>query len=79
MTGVAAGATVATLEAGRRTYATSCTACHRAYPVTKYSPAEWRDIVAEMSARAKLDTERQTALLTYLLAARASVLAAPAR
>lgn len=68
---------MATLEAGRRTFVTSCTACHRADPVTMHSPAEWREIVAKMSPRTKLDAAQQSALLSYLLAARASVLAAP--
>lgn len=75
MSGAAPGATAATLEAGRRTFVTTCTACHHADPVTKYSPTEWREIVAVMSGRSKLDAAQQSALLAYVLAARASMLA----
>jgi len=45
--------------------------------VTKHSLAEWREIVADMGPRAKLNATQQSALLSYLLAARAAVLAAP--
>ena len=61
---------MATLEAGRHTFATQCTACHNAHPLGKYPAAEWRRIVAEMSPRAKLDAGQEQALLAYLLAAR---------
>ena len=78
MSGVAPGVPVATLEAGRRTFVTSCTACHHADPVSKHSPAEWREIVAEMSPRTKLNAAQQSALLSYLLAARATAVGPPA-
>src|SRR5689334_20366212 len=67
LSAASSGTPVATLEAGRRTYVTACTACHNVDPVTKYSTAEWRDIVGRMSGRAKLDAARQSALLSYLV------------
>jgi mono/diheme cytochrome c family protein len=79
MSAAAAGASMATLEAGRRTFVTGCTACHSADPVTKYSPAEWREIVADMSPRTKLNAAQESALLAYILAARESVVGAPSR
>lgn len=73
------GTPMATLEDGRRTYVTACTACHNADPVTKYSADEWREIVSRMGGRAKLDAARQSALLSYLVAARTTALAAAPR
>ena len=70
MSAAAGGASIATLESGRRTFATQCTACHNANPVGKYSAAQWRKIVADMSLRAKLNAGQEQALLAYVIAAR---------
>ena len=72
MIGASHGATAATLEEGRRIFTGACTACHSASPVEKHAPEEWRSIVAQMAPRAKLDAARQSALLAYLAAARAT-------
>ncbi len=69
MIAASGGASGATLETGRRIYATQCTTCHLADPVTKHSSAAWRRIVADMSERAKLDEAQESALLAYVQAA----------
>ena len=66
------GAAQATLEEGRRIFAGACTACHAADPVSKYSLAEWRDIVDDMADRTKLYGARKDALLAYIAAAKAT-------
>lgn len=63
------GKSAATLAMGREIFAGRCTACHSADPIGKYSVAKWRDIVGDMSHRAKLDALREAALLAYLTAA----------
>ena len=66
------GGSLQTLEEGRRIFTGACVACHSAEPVGKHSSAEWRSIVAEMAPRAKLTPARQSALLAYILAAKAT-------
>ena len=66
------GASVATLEEGRRIFAGACTSCHAADPVSRYTLAEWRDIVADMAPRTKLDDHRRGALLAYITAVKAA-------
>ncbi len=66
------GASVATLEEGRRIFAGACTACHSADPVSTYTLAEWHDIVADMAPRTKLDETRRAALLAYIAAVKAA-------
>ena len=72
MIGASHGTAAATLEEGRRIFTGACTSCHSADPVEKHVPEEWRSIVAQMAPRAKLDATRQSALLAYLAAARAT-------
>lgn len=40
---------VATLERGRKIYTTSCTECHAARPIARYSVAQWHHYVRIMS------------------------------
>ena len=63
------GDNVATLERGRTIYTTTCTECHVARSVSEFSASQWRDVVAEMAPRAKLDPADRLALETYLVAA----------
>ncbi len=56
------------VEQGREIYYRACTACHSADPVSAYSLAEWSEIVDSMAPRAKLDEQRQAALLAYIAA-----------
>ena len=62
-----------TLEAGRRLFLTRCTACHTADPVAKYPLARWKEIVADMTGRAKLSVPDRAALLAYITAAPATL------
>ena len=63
------GKSTATLAVGREIFAGRCTSCHTADPIGKYSIAKWREIVADMSHRAKLDASQEAALLAYITAA----------
>lgn len=64
------GASTATLTAGRRLYVGRCAACHSVDPVSKFSSARWREIIADMAGRAKLSAPEHEAVLAYVLAAR---------
>jgi hypothetical protein len=67
---LAAGNGAAELSRGRAIYLGSkCTSCHTAEPVAKYPAAEWPGIVREMSPKAKLGAEDESAVLAYVLAA----------
>ncbi len=65
------GASVETLNEGRRIFVGPCASCHAPDPLEKRSLGEWRAAVDEMAPRAKLDVNRRTALLAYITAARA--------
>lgn len=67
-----AGTSPATLEAGRRLYVGRCASCHSIDPVSKYSAARWREIIADMAHRSKLTATENEAVLAYVLAARTS-------
>ena len=71
MVSASRGASAATLESGRALFAGRCTSCHSADPVEKYSPPRWREILADMAHRSKIDTAQQSAILTYIAAAQA--------
>ena len=61
---------VADLEAGRRIYTTQCAACHLPQPIGRHDADEWPDILATMSARAKLGATERGQLSAYVLTAR---------
>lgn len=67
------GADVSTLALGRRIFTTSCTECHVARPVARFSVEQWRKIVGVMAPRARLSATDRSALEAYLIAARKSV------
>lgn len=56
------------LAAGRSAYVQKCAGCHNLYRPAKYAPAKWPDLVAKMSARAKLVNEEQRLIASYLSA-----------
>jgi len=66
------GTELALLARGRTIYATRCTECHVARPVTRFSASEWPAEVARMAPRAKLSSEDQLAVERYLVAASSS-------
>lgn len=71
MVSASRGASAATLEGGRALFAGRCTACHSADPLEKYPLSRWREIVADMAHRSKIDTAQESAILTYIAAAQA--------
>jgi mono/diheme cytochrome c family protein len=75
----AGGASMATLDSGRRLYTGRCTTCHSIDPVTKHSVDRWRAIIDEMAGEAKLSASEKSAVLAYVLAARSVVTAAAAQ
>src|SRR5512145_2770905 len=56
------------LTAGRSAYVQKCAGCHHLYQPAKYDPAQWPDLVAKMSQRAKLANEEQRLITSYLRA-----------
>ena len=71
--GAARGTDVETLARGRKVFATSCTECHVARPIAKYSIEQWRRNIAIMAPRARLKPAQRAALEAYLRAARESL------
>jgi hypothetical protein len=53
-------------EAARKLYVAKCAKCHRFYEPTAYSESAWRDWMAAMSRKAKLNSEQQELLVRYL-------------
>ncbi len=64
------GLSMQTLQAGRVVFGERCTACHRPYPLEKYTVPRWHELVATMSPRAKLAPPQTAALLAYIEAAK---------
>lgn len=63
-------ADMATLQQGRILYLTKCTACHRAEPIGKYSLADWREILPDMSEESKFNARDEKAVSLYVLSYR---------
>lgn len=55
------------LALGRRLYYGRCASCHAPEPITDYTKAEWRDMVAHMRQRAKLTPPEEAALIAFLM------------
>lgn len=71
MVSASRGASAATLESGRALFAGRCTSCHSADPVEKYPLSRWREIVADMAHRSKIDDAQKAAIIAYIAAAQA--------
>ncbi len=56
----------AAVAAGRKIYLGRCTACHSPEPVLDYTLAEWRDLLPEMSADAKLNVTQEEHLMAFI-------------
>ncbi len=67
------GVSESDLVRGHAVLTSQCTACHGLQPVGRYSLKEWRDIVDDMSPRAKLNALQKSQLLAYVTAARESL------
>ena len=57
------------LEEGRRLYTTRCTECHELELLDSRTVAAWREAVAGMSRRAKIDGTQQARIVEYIAAA----------
>ena len=62
----------ATLATGRSLFLNRCARCHALPVVAKQSAAKWPTIVAKMAKRSGLKAEQSEAVLSYILAQRAS-------
>lgn len=63
--------TMEDLRRGRALYVEKCAGCHNLPLPAAYSPQEWEDYVAYMSADAKLNPDEQQSILRFLAAASA--------
>lgn len=72
-TGDGPSANLAALERGRKIYTTSCTECHVARPIAKYSVSQWHHYVGIMAPRAGLTPADRAAVESYVVAARESL------
>jgi mono/diheme cytochrome c family protein len=63
------GTTLANLVRGRALYIDHCSGCHVLHLPTERPPAAWPGIVTEMEKRSRLDPEKSTALVRYLVIA----------
>ena len=68
--GAGQSANIETLERGRKIYTTSCTECHVARPIAKYSVSQWHHYVGIMAPRAGLTPDDRAAVESYVRAAR---------
>jgi mono/diheme cytochrome c family protein len=66
-------ADTATLQKGRRIFASRCTECHVARRIDKYSVAEWHHFIGMMAPRAGLKPAERAALESYIITARQSL------
>src|SRR5438067_6370217 len=60
------------LERGRTLFVRRCIECHTLPPIWKYSREDWPKIVNDMSHRASLKPEEREAVISYILAVRAT-------
>lgn len=66
-------ATMTKLNEGHELYAkTACLGCHNAKSIYKRDVSEWKDIIDDMSARAKLTASQKDAVYKYVLAIKAT-------
>jgi len=56
------------LQAGRSSYVSKCAGCHHLHRPEEYAPPEWPELVAKMSARARLTADERRLIASYLSA-----------
>jgi hypothetical protein len=71
------GVDPAVLERGRRTYLVDCGRCHAIEPITRYSMAQWEELLPEMMVEAKLDYDETEQLELYIQVAHAFLSSLP--
>lgn len=72
-----AHATADSLTAGRLLYVTRCGSCHALSEPVAYHERAWTTWVRRMAPKAHLSSTEETQVLTYLLAARATLSESP--
>jgi hypothetical protein len=61
------------LEEGREVYLNSCTKCHNAVRITRYSRQQWQVVLPEMIKETKLTILQEKAVTAYIEAVLESV------
>jgi hypothetical protein len=54
------------LELGRELYVSRCTKCHNALRITRYSKAQWVEILPDMTYRSKFTIAQTEAVTAYI-------------
>ena len=54
------------IEAGQLVYTTSCTKCHDAKPVQRWTVDEWKPILRSMIPKSKLDSTQAADVRAYV-------------
>ncbi len=63
------GITIERVQGGFALYKVKCAACHRLYAPSKYTLAEWNDILKKMFRKAKVtDASQQASIKDYVYA-----------
>ena len=52
---------------GDKLYVENCGKCHGLKTVTDYTPEQWKKIVPNMAAKAKIDSDADNKILQYVL------------
>ncbi len=77
MKGAGAEVSAKAMEEGRKLYTNRCTECHDLELLDSRSVAAWREVVAGMSRRAKIDGAQQAKIVEYLAVAQRGLDAGP--
>ena len=64
--------TAQNLSNGHELYIGTCTDCHRKKNIFAYSESRWKEIIADMAPRSKLDPRQTDDLYKYVLAMKAT-------
>jgi hypothetical protein len=65
------GATLDSLEAGRRLFVFRCSGCHRLHRPEERSPAAWPDVLDDMEREARVTPEERALIEQFLVTASA--------
>lgn len=66
--------TLETLKEGHSLYIGTCTNCHQANNIYRYSETEWTSIIEDMAAKANLKPAEKNAVYKYVLSIKATQL-----
>ncbi len=60
-------ATAEELAQGKALYAEHCIKCHRIFEPSEFNAKKWNHEVPEMAQKAKIDSQKENLILTYVL------------